>query len=185
MIARAAMIGAVALSLGACSLLFPEDKREGDEAVEICVGRVRAQLTYEDYQQLENAPGRWVPSYTYDITLLGLEDIQALVDSGVDETAGTRLIQQTNNTSAAVERFKKMPVSRKGALFLGRKPSLYRVRGEVQPASTILESGCEAQMRDTRLIEVSWTRYTPPPIEPQPENTGDEQAGTTPSETGL
>lgn len=184
MIARALLIGAAAFSLGACSLLFPEDEREGDEALHICVGRVRAQLTYEDYQQLENAPGRWVPSYTYDITLLDLEEIQALVDGGVDETVGTRLIQQTANTSAAVERFKTMPVDRKGALFLGRKPSLYRVRGEVQPASTILESGCEAQKTDTRLIEVSWTKHTPPPIEPDPKNAGEEQAEPPPSETG-
>ena len=185
MIARIGFISAAALSLGACSLLFPEDKREGDEQVEICVGRVRAQLTYEDYQQLENAPGQWVPSYTYDITLLDLEAIQALVDKGVDETAGTRLIQQTANTSAAVEEFKTMPVDSKGALFVGRSPALYRFRGEPQPASTILESGCKAQMTDTRLIEVSWAKHTSPPIKPDPEEVaGEDQAEPTPSETG-
>ena len=100
---------AAALTLSACNpidVLFPKDERLGDEEVHLCVGRVRATLTYQDYQELENASGLFVPSYIYDITKLDLEGVQALIASGADETAGTRLIQQTANTSAAVERFK-------------------------------------------------------------------------------
>ncbi|MEO0417584.1 MAG: hypothetical protein AAF249_01880 [Pseudomonadota bacterium] len=150
-----------ALSLTGCEAyekLFGEDPRLGDEVEEICIGRVRAKLTYEEYQELENAGGRWVPTYTYDISLLNLEAIQDLIAKGADDMAGSRLMQQTNKTKVAIDRFKRMKVDRQGALFLGQKPTLFRVRGATQPASTILASGCQAQLTNTRLIEVSWRR---------------------------
>lgn len=159
-----------ALGLSACNpldTLFPKDPRLGKEAVYLCVGRVRADMTYEAYQALENAPGRFVPTYTYDITRLDLEAVQGLLAKGADETAGTRLMRQTNNTGAAVERFKQMSVNEKGALFLGREPALYRVRGRAQPASTILESGCERQEPNMRLVEVTWSRRAAPPPAPE------------------
>ena len=175
----AILLSLAALGLSACNpvdLLFPEDKRLGDEPEEICIGRVRAKLTYQQYQELEYSSARFVPSYTYDITLLDLEAIQGLVAKGADETIGTRLIQQTANTSAAVERFKLMKVDEKGALFLGRQPALYRVRGKAQSASTILANGGKRQMTDTRLTDVSWSRYAPGPAkkpaasdDPQPQ----------------
>ena len=152
------LVSLAAFGLAGCDLLFPEDKRLGVEAENICIGRVRAKLTHDEYQQLENAPGRWVPTYPYDITKLDLAAIQALSAGGADETQGTRLMRQTNSTAAAVQRFKTMAVDRKGALFLGQEPSLYRVRGKVQPASQILSSGCERQQANMRLIEVSWVR---------------------------
>ena len=150
-----------AAGLAACNpldLVFPKDERLGDEAEEICVGRVRATLTYEAYQELEHARGRFVPSYICDIPKLDLEGVQALIASGADNTMGTRLIQQYNSTKAAVERFKLTKVDRKGALFVGREPALYKVSGRPQPASTILASGCKAQKTNTRLIEVTWVR---------------------------
>ncbi|MEM7700875.1 MAG: hypothetical protein AAF251_02955 [Pseudomonadota bacterium] len=149
------------LSLSGCEAydkLFGEDPRLGDEIEEICIGRVRAKLTYDQYQELENAGGRWVPTYTYDITLLNLEAIQGLIAKGADDMAGSRLMQQTNNTRVAIDRFKRMKVDRQGALFLGQSPTLYRVRGVTQPANTILASGCQAQLTDTRLLEVTWRR---------------------------
>jgi hypothetical protein len=158
---RLLLLCVATLALAGCNpldLLFPKDERLGEEAENICIGRVRATLTYEAYQELENAPGRFVPSYIYDITRLDLEAVQALVASGADETAGTRLVQQTANTSAAVERFKQTAVDEKGALFLGQDPALYKLRGKAQPASTILASGCARQQPDMRLIEVTWSR---------------------------
>ncbi|MEM8773282.1 MAG: hypothetical protein AAGD92_16700 [Pseudomonadota bacterium] len=158
-----------ALSLSGCEAydkLFGEDPRLGDEIEEICIGRVRAKLTYEQYQELENAGGSWVPTFTYDISLLSLEAIQDLIAKGADDMAGSRLMQQTNNTRTAIARFKTMSVDRQGALFLGQNPTLFRVRGATQPANTILASGCQAQLTDTRLIEVSWRRVgaaIPPP----------------------
>jgi hypothetical protein len=159
--ARFLLLPVTALALAGCNpldVLFPKDPRLGEEAENICIGRVRAGLTYEAYQELENAPGRFVPSYIYDITRLDLEAVQDLVASGADETAGTRLVQQTANTSAAVERFKQTAVDEKGALFLGEDPALYKVQGKAQPASTILASGCARQLPDMRLIEVTWSR---------------------------
>lgn len=174
------------LTLSACNpidVLFPKDERLGDEEEYLCVGRVRATLTYQDYQELENAPGRFVPSYIYDITNLDLAGIQALIASGADDTAGTRLIQQTANTSAAVERFKLTKVDRKGALFLGREPALYKVAGRPQPASTILASGCKAQKTNTRLIEVSWVPVKAAPApEPASEELTDPNAAPPPQE---
>lgn len=173
---RGFILALAAFSLGACDLLFPKDKRAGDEAVDICIGRVRAQMTYEAYQQLENAQGRFVPSYLYDITLLDLEAIQELIATGADDTAGTRLTRQNNDPSAAVESFKLMRVDEKGALFLGRRPALYKVRGKAQPGSTVLESGCARQLTNMRLVDVSWTRSAsaaipaspPRPAAPEP-----------------
>ena len=155
------LLGA-AMCVSACNpldILFPEDPRLGTEAENICVGRVRAKMTYAEYQELETASDLWVPSYVYDITNLDLEALQALIATGADETAGTRLIQQTSSTSAAVERFKLTVVDEKGALFFGRDPALYKVRGKPQSASTIIKSGCARQQANMRLTQVFWSPY--------------------------
>ena len=164
-----------ALCVSACNpmdVLFPEDPRLGTEAENICVGRVRAKMTYAEYQELETAPGLWVPSFLYDITNLDLEARQALIATGADETAGTRLIQQTSSTSAAVERFKLTVVDEKGALFVGRDPALYKVRGEPQGASTIITSGCARQQANMRLTQVFWSPYVPEPVSESEEEEG-------------
>ena len=158
-----AFLPIVAMGLSGCSLLFPEDKRLGDEPEGECVGRVRTSLTYQQSEELRTASGQWVPSFTYDVTKLDFEAIKELMVAGSDQTAGTRLMQQTNRTSAAVERFMAMEVSEKGAFFMGRDPALYRVRGQPQAASDILASGCARQQQDMRLIAVTWTRFRPPP----------------------
>ena len=160
----------LAMSLSGCSLLFPEDKRLGVEPEGECIGRVRTSLTYQQSEALRAASGQWVPSFTYDVTKLDFEAIKQLMVPGSDQTAGTRLMQQTNRTNAAVERFMAMEVSEKGAFFMGRDPALYRVRGKPQPASDILASGCARQQEDMRLIAVTWTRLRPPPA-PEPDDT--------------
>ncbi|MEL6239311.1 MAG: hypothetical protein AAFQ90_12075 [Pseudomonadota bacterium] len=147
-----------AFGLSGCNLLFPEDPRIGDEDKGACEGRVRTSLTYQQSEQLRTASGQWVPTYTYDITKLGFDAVKALSVPGTDETAGTRLMRETNETSAAVERFMAMKVDEKGALFLGRSPSLYRVRGKAQPASQILANGCARQQTNMRLFAVTWKR---------------------------
>ncbi|MEO0699457.1 MAG: hypothetical protein AAFY81_07035 [Pseudomonadota bacterium] len=157
-----ALMPLIAVSLSGCSLLFPEDKRLGLEPEDECVGRVRTSLTYQQSEALRAASGQWVPSFTYDVTKLDFEAIKELMVPGSDQTAGTRLMQQTNRTNAAVERFMAMDVSEKGAFFMGRDPALYRVRGKPQAASGILASGCARQRKDMRLIAVTWTRFRPP-----------------------
>ena len=162
MIRSAFALPLAALSLAGCSLFSSEDPRVGVEAIEDCADRVRPSLTYQEYQDLKTAPGRWVPTFTYDVTKMDFSAIQRLVASGADETVGTRLMQQTNRTSTAVERFMNMEVSEKGAFFLGRQPALFRVRGRPQAASQILANGCKRQLADMRLIEVSWERWQSP-----------------------
>ena len=135
MIRATLFIPFLAFTVAGCDLLFPEAPRLGDESQDICIGRVRAGMTYERYNELETATGDWIPSYTYDVTKLDFEAIKALSVEGSDETAGTRLMQETNSTRTAVERCKAMEVSEKGAFFLGREPALYRVRGKRQKAS--------------------------------------------------
>ena len=148
----------LAFALSGCSLLFPDDPRLGDEAKDECIIRLTKTFTYEQYRELETSDGQWVPTYTYDITKLDFAAVKALVVEGSDETAGTRLMQQTNQTSTAVEQFKEMDVTPQGAFFLGREPALFRVQGPAQPANTILENGCARQQTNMRLIELDWAR---------------------------
>jgi hypothetical protein len=156
-----------AIALGGCSLLFPEDPREGVEAEDACIGRVRSAMTYQESEELRDTSGRYVPTFTYDITRLDLAAIKALAVPGSDETAGTRLMQGTARTRTAVERFMAMEVDERGAFFLGRSPSLYRVRGSAQSLPEILASGCARQQADMRLIDVSWERASSRPATTQ------------------
>jgi hypothetical protein len=145
---------AVLPMLGACSLLWPEDERVGNESAAECATRVAEALgPGSNFRLYEGEAG--VPTFTYDITKLGLEEVQALVGEGGDETAGARTMSETNMTDTAVEEFMVRRVDGKGAFFLGRDPALYRVRGQRQPVETMIESGCARQQADMRLIDVA------------------------------
>lgn len=151
--ARLACLAALPL-VGACSLLWPEDERLGTESVEECAARVAEALgPGSDFRSYEGEGG--VPTFTYDITKMGLEDVQALIVAGSDETAGSRGMASTNETRTAVEQFMARPADEKGSFFLGRDPALYRVRGEMQPVADMIASGCARQQADMRLIDVA------------------------------
>ena len=156
------------LLASACSVLFPEDPREGAETLEVCVSRVAAKQ--RDLLAETAAEDVLVPTYTYDITKLSLEDLQALTVAGADETAGTRERRQTNQASTAVENFMATPVDENGAFYLGRDPALYRVRGEAIAAGEIATAGCERQKTGMRLIDFT---ASPVPTEPEPDASGD------------
>lgn len=146
-----ALIACAALS--GCSLLFPEDPRLGEESVEECEARVAELLIPgTSYRTYEGNVG--VPTYTYDVTKLSLEAMQALIVEGSDETAGARGIAATNQAQTAVDNFMAQSVDENGAFFLGREPALYRVRGERQAKESMIASGCERQQPDMRLIMV-------------------------------
>ncbi|KPP93234.1 hypothetical protein [Erythrobacter sp. HL-111] len=151
---RAAVVFlAILPALSACSLIWPEDKRVGTESAADCAARVSGLLgPGSDFRRYEGEVG--VPTYTYDITKLALDDVQALVGRGGDETAGYRTMNRTNMTDTAVEEFMARDVDEKGAFFLGRDPALYRVRGERQPVSDMIANGCARQQADMRLIDV-------------------------------
>ncbi|MFU7528896.1 hypothetical protein [Qipengyuania sp. ASV99] len=152
-----AAIALIALAgLTGCDLLFPEDPRLGVEQPAACLARVEQELRFE-LANLQDGD-RFEPTYTYDITKLGLEAIQNLSASRSDEIKGTRIDQSTNETSTAVDVFMQQPVDENGAFFLGRDPALYRVRGEALPLADIIPAGCERQQANMRLIQIDFTR---------------------------
>lgn len=165
---RAAFAITALAALSGCELLFPEDKREGAETLEACLARVAA--TQRDLLAEAAAEDVLVPTYTYDITKVSLEDLQALTVAGADETAGSRERRQTNEASTAVDNFMATPVDEKGAFYMGRDPALYRVRGEAIAAGEIAEAGCERQKSGMRLINFT---ASPVPTEPEPDASGD------------
>ena len=147
-IAIAALIG-----LTGCVLLDPPDPRLGGETAEECAARVSGLLRPgSSYREFENNAG--VPIFTYDITKLALGDMQELIEKGGDETLGRRLLEGSNEISTAVSDFMRVNVDEKGAFFMGRDPSLYRVRGAAQPLENMIASGCERQLQGMRLIMI-------------------------------
>jgi len=161
-------------ALGGCSLLWPEDERVGSESAEECAERVAKLLgPGSQFRAYEGEVG--VPTFTYDITKLGLEEVQALLGEGGDETAGARAMSETNQTTTAVEEFMAREVDEKGAFFLGRDPALYRVRGEMQPVAEMIASGCARQRADMRLIDVDVADKIP---EPDPSDDAEAEQET-------
>ena len=80
----------VLAALSACSLFDDTDPREGVEDAAACTTRVAGLLgPASSYREFSEATG--VPTYTFDITKVGLEDLQALMVDGSDDTAGSRL----------------------------------------------------------------------------------------------
>jgi len=159
---RALTLLAASVALGGCSLIWPEDERVGSETAEECAARAANLLgPGSQFRAYEGEVG--VPTFTYDITKLGLEEVQALLGEGGDETAGARTMSETSQTSTAVEEFMAREVDEKGAFFLGRDPALYRVRGEMQPVADMIASGCARQQADMRLIDVAVADEAPEP----------------------
>lgn len=150
---RAAALIALAAcpALTACDLIDPPDRRIGEEPVSECVDRLAG--WNRDLDVASGARQLYVPTYLYDITKMDLEAIQDLIGEG-DETAGTRGMAATNETSTAVDAFKSRPVDEDGAFFLGNDPAYYRVRGAAQPFETITQVGCERQQANMRLVEI-------------------------------
>ncbi|KEO91340.1 hypothetical protein EH31_01360 [Erythrobacter longus] len=141
------------LSLTGCHILFPEDPREGSELSADCPTRV-AGLLGPASQFANYTEEMGVPTFTFDITKMAFEDMQRLMVDGSDDTAGNRAMTSTNETSTAVDVFMRTPVDEKGAFFTGRDPALYRVRGGLQPKSTMIATGCARQQEGMRLIMI-------------------------------
>ena len=176
MIARAAASLAALAALSGCDLLFPEDPRVGEEAQQACVSRVEGALRLE-LKALDAEPdAAFVPTYTYDITKLGLEEIQALSQSRFDETEGSRLNRATNMTDTAVEIFMAEPVDENGAFFMATDPALYRVRGEAAAFADIIAQGCERQQADMRLIDVDFAAADAADTETDPTDTPEDES---------
>ncbi|MEO0461738.1 MAG: hypothetical protein AAF127_01305 [Pseudomonadota bacterium] len=183
---RSAFMALASLTLGGCSLIFPEDWRVGEEPVEECIARLNADIDMFDFRDLNDGDGdelgALVPTYTFDITKLPFSRVQELVKPGSDETLGARLMKQFNDNGAAMERFMQWPVDENGAFFFGVKPALFRVRGEPRMHSDILALGCERQGADMRLLRVSVEPLPKPQSAPETE-TDQDTADTAITET--
>ncbi|GMN01557.1 hypothetical protein [Erythrobacter sp. MTPC3] len=161
-------------ALPACSLFDDSDPREGAENVNACVARFTGAMSAQfrtNFDRLDT--GVWSPTYTYDVTKMDLENLQALMVEGSDESAGRRLTASTNEVSTAVAQFNAMPVDEKGAFFMGRDPALYRVRGEPAPKDKLIAAGCERQQSNMRLVRLDWA-----PAPPAPEANDEADAAT-------
>jgi hypothetical protein len=171
---RFASITLLAFALSGCDILFPKDPRLGQERSEDCPARVIGLLGpgtgFADYTDEMG-----VPTFTFDITKMAFEDMQRLMVEGSDETAGTRAMAATNEDTTAVDVFMATRVDEKGAFFTGRDPALYRVRGGLQPVSTMIASGCARQQSGMRLIMID---IGPVPSEPVPEETEDSETSS-------
>ncbi|MGB3470115.1 MAG: hypothetical protein WBA51_04765 [Erythrobacter sp.] len=154
---------ALPLALGGCDLIFPKDRRIGEERVEACINRLNADIDMFDFRELSGNEGSFVPTYTFDITKLPFEAKQKLIQPGADETLGSRLMSQTNEASTAMAAFMQASVDEKGAFFFGVEPALWRVRGKPLPHADILKAGCEKQGADMRLLHVDVSQYSPAP----------------------
>lgn len=157
----------LALLLPGCSLFDNSDPREGTEPIEQCLARFAdLKLALADDTSTDQSQ----PTYTFDVTKLDLDKLQELVEQGTDDTLGQRLMQQTNEDSTAVSLFMNEPVDERGALFLGRDPALYRVRGPLMWPRDAVDNGCEMQRAGMRLREVESIRdlIVGPAIEPEP-----------------
>lgn len=166
---RIVSIALLAFALSGCNILFPDDPRIGQELSEECPKRVAGLLgpgtAFADYTEEMG-----VPTFTFDITKMAFEDMQRLMVEGSDDTAGTRAMAATNEASTAVDVFMDTPADEKGAFFTGRDPALYRIRGALQPKSTMIASGCARQQEGMRLIMIQVGTV---PAEPEPETDPD------------
>ena len=129
------------------------DWREGEETVEACLKRLAPKKGAVD--PLEDSPHRWVPSYTYDITKMDGEGIQALVRTAEDGaepgTIGVSVVG-TGSSQAARDKFDDMPATASGAMLLADDPSLYKIRGKTDKYRALLRHGCEGQRSGMRLL---------------------------------
>lgn len=162
---RATVATLAFVALSGCHILFPEDPREGQELSKECPTRVASLLgPTAGFTNYTEEMG--VPTFTFDITKMAFEDMQRLMVEGSDDTAGARAMAATNEVSTAVDVFMATSVDEKGAFFTGRDPALFRVRGGLQPKSTMIASGCARQQEGMRLIMID---IAPVPAEPEPE----------------
>lgn len=152
---RVALILPLLAVLPACSLFDDSDPREGTETVEQCTARLASERRDQSFDRIASGAALVVPTYTYDVTKVDLDGLQSLIVTGSDETAGSRGMAATNETSTAVAQFMAQSVDENGAFFLGRDPALYRVRGTPVSADEVVSSGCARQLPGMRLITMS------------------------------
>ncbi|MEM7778838.1 MAG: hypothetical protein AAF697_00435 [Pseudomonadota bacterium] len=146
---------ALLATLSGCNILFPGDPRSGVEDVEDCIERLGDEPRSVLFDRVGLDSGQVIPTYTFDVTKMGGEDLRTLIVPGSDETAGSRAMALTKNASTAIDNFMRQPVDDKGAFFFGNDPALYRVRGGPVALDAAVSTGCARQLPGMRLINVT------------------------------
>ena len=172
MIRRSIALFVGAFTVSGCSILDPEDPRIGEETLNRCEERVASILPTQVKFELGQLDGELVPTFTFDVTKLSLDDIKSLSVMTENETLGTRMDLTTNENATARDRFMQTEVTEAGAFFLTGNPALYRVRGEPVFHDKMIAAGCARQQANMRLIALSWDipEADPSETDAEPEN---------------
>lgn len=128
------------------------DWREGSESVETCLARFAPKKGAVD--PLEDDRNKWVPSYTYDVTKMGTENLRGLLKASEKngQVAGIGIIGEGSSTRKA---FDDAPATEAGVLLFAEDPALFKVRGKAGLHRDLIRQGCEGQRAGMRLI--SWS----------------------------
>lgn len=134
------------------------DWREGSETVEACVERFA--LKKGAVHPLADDPGQWVPSYTFDVTKMGAENLRDLINASDAKarTAESGIIAGGGSDVKAREAFEDTPASEAGVLLIAEDPALFKVRGKPGLHRELIRQGCEGQRAGMRLISFTFTR---------------------------
>ena len=172
---RTVLAIAALVTLAGCDILFPEDPRLGIENEAECIARLGDEPREALLDRVGVGTAQVVPTFTFDVTKMSADYLKTLIVPGSDETAGSRGMASTNETSTAVDNFMAQPVDEKGAFFFGRDPSLYRVRGAPVAVDEAVASGCARQLPGMRLISVTASIV---PTEPEPDSEQESEQET-------
>lgn len=148
---RASLTFVAAVLLSGCHILFPEDWREGVEEKDACIKRVRAEY-HSGVLELLDSDEKRQPTYMFDITKMGFEDIQSITVMSEVEGEGSVTVSGFEAPAYVRNNFVDMRVDEKGAFYVGDDPALYRVRGAPIPLRDIFEEGCDRQLAGMRFI---------------------------------
>lgn len=162
------------LVMPGCSLLFPEDWREGVEETDKCIARVKGEY-HKGVLKLLDSDEQRQPTFTFDITKMSLDDINAMTVSGEGNEKGSVRISGFEAPAYKLINFLDMGVDEKGAFYVGADPSYYRVRGEPIALRDVFSEGCNRQKPGMRFLSFTFTGLpeinadTSPPSAETPE----------------
>ncbi|AWW74676.1 hypothetical protein CD351_09600 [Erythrobacter sp. KY5] len=142
-------------SLSACDLFNDEDPRVGVEEIDACIERVRSTY-HEGVLDLLDSDEQRRPTYTFDITKMGFDDIKDLTVPDQGDEKGSVQVSGFEAPGYVKRRFLEMNVDGKGAFFLGADPAYYRVQGEPIALKDVFSEGCKQQLSGMRFLSFTF-----------------------------
>ncbi len=137
------------------NLFSNKDWREGTEEIADCIERVRAGY-HEGVVKLLDSQEKRKPTFTFDVTKAGFEDIEELTILDQGEEKGSVIVSGFGAPPYRLRRFLNMPVDEKGAFFMGVDPSYYRVQGEPIALKDVFTEGCDRQRPGMRFLSFTF-----------------------------